>query len=162
LLGQRRVSDVVMVAILSVALLVGLVGFAVHVLWIAAIVVLGLGLGYVVANARQDRRTHSLQETPVQFVSMPCRKIWDVKSLRGPPHRCRAVASAIGVLVLVVGIDVVTTIAAPASSAYGLAGHVESGTPGPDAVTAVRHCRCCAGDDAPRSGCSRRRGGGHP
>jgi cytochrome c-type biogenesis protein CcmH/NrfF len=43
-----------MVAILSVALLAGLVGFAVHVLWIAAIVV--LGLGYVVANARQDRR----------------------------------------------------------------------------------------------------------
>ena len=54
LLGQRRVSDVVMVAILSVALLAGLVGFAVHVLWIAAIVM--LGLGYVVANARQDRR----------------------------------------------------------------------------------------------------------
>ena len=54
LLGQRRVSDVVMVAILSVALLAGLVGFAVHVLWIAAIV--ALGLGYVVANARQDRR----------------------------------------------------------------------------------------------------------
>ena len=54
LLGQRRVSDVVMVVILSVALLAGLVGFAVHVLWIAAIV--GLGLGYVVANARQDRR----------------------------------------------------------------------------------------------------------
>ena len=45
-----------MVAILSVALLAGLVGFAVHVLWIAAIVVLALGLGYVVANARQDRR----------------------------------------------------------------------------------------------------------
>ena len=56
LLGQRRVSDVVMVAILSVALLAGLVGFAVHVLWIVAIVVLALGLGYVVANARQDRR----------------------------------------------------------------------------------------------------------
>ena len=56
LLGQRRVSDVVMVVILSVALLAGLVGFAVHVLWIAAIVVLALGLGYVVANARQDRR----------------------------------------------------------------------------------------------------------
>jgi cytochrome c-type biogenesis protein CcmH/NrfF len=45
-----------MVVILSVALLAGLVGFAVHVLWIASIVVLGLGLGYVVANARQDRR----------------------------------------------------------------------------------------------------------
>jgi len=56
LLGQRRVSDVVMVIILSLALLAGLVGFAVHVLWIVAIVVLALGLGYVVANARQDRR----------------------------------------------------------------------------------------------------------
>ena len=54
LLGQRRVSDVVMVIILSVALLAGLVGFAVHILWIVAIVV--LALGYVVANARQDRR----------------------------------------------------------------------------------------------------------
>ena len=41
LLGQRRVSDVVMVAILSVALLAGLIGFAVYVLWAAAIVVLG-------------------------------------------------------------------------------------------------------------------------
>jgi hypothetical protein len=51
------VSDIVMVAILSVALLAGLVGFAVHVLWIAAIVV--LGLGYVVANARQDRERAS-------------------------------------------------------------------------------------------------------
>jgi general stress protein CsbA len=56
LLGQRSVSDVVMVVILSVALLAGLVGIAVHVLWIVAIVVLALGLGYVVANARQDRR----------------------------------------------------------------------------------------------------------
>jgi general stress protein CsbA len=45
-----------MVIILSIALLAGLVGFAVHVLWIVAIVVLALGLGYVVANARQDRR----------------------------------------------------------------------------------------------------------
>jgi len=56
LLGQRRVSDVVMVVVLSVAFLAGLVGFAVHVLWVVAIVVLALGLGYVIANARQDRR----------------------------------------------------------------------------------------------------------
>jgi cytochrome c-type biogenesis protein CcmH/NrfF len=45
-----------MVTILSVALLAGLIGFAVHVLWVVAIVALALGLGYVVANARQDRR----------------------------------------------------------------------------------------------------------
>jgi general stress protein CsbA len=45
-----------MVIILSVALLAGMVGFAVHVVWIVAIVVLALGLGYVVANSRQDRR----------------------------------------------------------------------------------------------------------
>jgi general stress protein CsbA len=45
-----------MVIILSVALLAGLVGFAVHVLWIVTILVLALGLGYVVGNARQDGR----------------------------------------------------------------------------------------------------------
>jgi cytochrome c-type biogenesis protein CcmH/NrfF len=45
-----------MVAILSAALVAGLIGFTVDVLWIAAGVVLALGLGYVVANARQDRR----------------------------------------------------------------------------------------------------------
>ncbi len=55
LLGQRRVSDVAMVAVLFVALLSGLVGFAFHMFWVVAIVVLALGLGYVVANARQDR-----------------------------------------------------------------------------------------------------------
>jgi cytochrome c-type biogenesis protein CcmH/NrfF len=56
LLGQRRVSDVVMVVFMSVALLFGLVGFAVHMLWVATVIVLALGLGYVVANARQNRR----------------------------------------------------------------------------------------------------------
>jgi Flp pilus assembly protein TadB len=56
LLGQRQVSDVVMVLILFVAFLAGLVGFLIHVLWVVAVVVLALGLGYAVANARQDRR----------------------------------------------------------------------------------------------------------
>jgi uncharacterized membrane protein len=55
LLRERRVSGAAMVAVLSVALLCGLIGFALHVLWVVSIVVLALGLGYVVANARQDR-----------------------------------------------------------------------------------------------------------
>jgi uncharacterized membrane protein len=45
-----------MVVVLSAALLFGLIGFAVHILWIVAIVAVALGLGYVVANVRQDRR----------------------------------------------------------------------------------------------------------
>jgi cytochrome c-type biogenesis protein CcmH/NrfF len=45
-----------MVVFMSVALLFGLVGFAFHMLWVATVIVLALGLGYVVANARQDRR----------------------------------------------------------------------------------------------------------
>jgi general stress protein CsbA len=56
LLVERRVSDTAMVVVLSAALLFGLVGFAFHTLWIVAIVVLALGLGFVVSNLRQDRR----------------------------------------------------------------------------------------------------------
>jgi general stress protein CsbA len=56
LLDERRVSSAAMVAVLSAALLFSLVGFALHVLWVVTIIVLALGLGYVVANARQDRR----------------------------------------------------------------------------------------------------------
>jgi type IV secretory pathway VirB2 component (pilin) len=43
-----------MVVVLSAALLFGLIGFAVHILWIVAIVVLALGLGYV--GAKGSRR----------------------------------------------------------------------------------------------------------
>jgi beta-lactamase class A len=43
---------------------------------------------------------------------------------------------AIGLIVLAVGCGVATTSDVPASWASALAGHVESGTPGPDAVTA--------------------------
>ena len=56
LLVERRVSSTAMAGVLSLALLFGLVGFALHMLWVVAILVLALGLGYVVANARQDRR----------------------------------------------------------------------------------------------------------
>ncbi len=56
LLSERRVSSTAMVAVLSLALLFGLIGLAFNALWVVAILVLALGLGYVVANARQDRR----------------------------------------------------------------------------------------------------------
>ena len=56
LLSERRVSGAAMMAVLSVALLCGLIGLAVHVFWVVAVVVLALGLGYVVANALEGRR----------------------------------------------------------------------------------------------------------
>jgi cytochrome c-type biogenesis protein CcmH/NrfF len=45
-----------MLVVLSTALLCGLVGFASHTLWVVSVVMLALGLGYVVATTRQDRR----------------------------------------------------------------------------------------------------------
>ena len=56
LLGERRVSGVAMVVVLSAALVCGLIGFALHTAWGVAIMVLALGLGYVFANTRRDRR----------------------------------------------------------------------------------------------------------
>jgi hypothetical protein len=50
------VSSTAMLAVLSLALRFGLVGFAFYTLRIIAILMLALGLGYVVANVRQDRR----------------------------------------------------------------------------------------------------------
>jgi hypothetical protein len=55
LLGQKRGSDVVMVGVLCAALFLGLIGLAVHFLWVVAIIVMALGLGYAVANSRRDR-----------------------------------------------------------------------------------------------------------
>ncbi len=56
LLLERKVSGTAMAVVLGAALLFALVGFAFHTMWIVTIVLLALGLGYVVANARQDRR----------------------------------------------------------------------------------------------------------
>jgi len=44
-----------MLVVLSLALFFGLIGLAVHFLWIVAIVVMALGLGFIVADTRRDR-----------------------------------------------------------------------------------------------------------
>ncbi len=55
LLNQKKGPDAVMTGVLAVALLFGLVGFALHFLWLVAIIVMALGLGFTVANSRRDR-----------------------------------------------------------------------------------------------------------
>ncbi len=54
-LGQKRGPDAVIVGVLSVALFFALIGLAVHALWVVAIIVIALGLGYTLANSRRDR-----------------------------------------------------------------------------------------------------------
>jgi hypothetical protein len=54
-LTQKKGPDTVMVGVLSVALVLGLVGLALHVLWVVAIIVMALGLGYTIANSRRHR-----------------------------------------------------------------------------------------------------------
>ena len=56
--------------------------------------------------------------------------------MRRPRPGRRAVASTIGLIVVLVSSGMATTNVVLASSANALAGHVESGAPGPDAVTA--------------------------
>lgn len=55
LLRQRKGPDAIMLGVLSVALLCGLIGFAAHFMWIAAVIVLALGLGFIIADSRRDR-----------------------------------------------------------------------------------------------------------
>jgi Flp pilus assembly protein TadB len=55
LLGQRTSLSQVMLVVLSTALILGLIGFVVHALWVVAIIVIALGLGYTAANSRRDR-----------------------------------------------------------------------------------------------------------
>jgi len=54
-LGQKQGPDAVIVGVLCAAMLFGLIGLAAHFLWIVAIVIMALGLGYTVANSRRDR-----------------------------------------------------------------------------------------------------------
>ena len=52
---QKRGPNVLLVGVLSVATVLGLLGFALHVLWVVAIIVMTLGLGFAIANSRRDR-----------------------------------------------------------------------------------------------------------
>jgi hypothetical protein len=54
-LGQKRGPDAVIAGVLCAALVFGLIGLAAHFLWIVAIIIMALGLGYTVANSRRDR-----------------------------------------------------------------------------------------------------------
>lgn len=55
LLSQKKGPGAVLEGVLGVALLLGLIGLAVHVLWIFAIIVMALGLGFSIADHRRDR-----------------------------------------------------------------------------------------------------------
>jgi hypothetical protein len=52
---QQTLLDTAMVAVLAIALIYGLAGFGFHVLWIAAIVAMALGLGFTFANSQRNR-----------------------------------------------------------------------------------------------------------
>jgi Flp pilus assembly protein TadB len=55
LLGQRTGLSRVMLLVLTAALILGLLGFAVHALWVVVVIIIALALGYVGANSRRDR-----------------------------------------------------------------------------------------------------------
>jgi type IV secretory pathway VirB2 component (pilin) len=55
LLGQRTGLSRVMLVVLTGALIFGLIGFAAHIMWVVAIIIIALGLGYVAAGSRRDR-----------------------------------------------------------------------------------------------------------
>jgi Flp pilus assembly protein TadB len=53
-LSQKKGPNTVMIGVLSVALVLGLLGLALHFLWVVAIIVMALGLGFTIANSRRD------------------------------------------------------------------------------------------------------------
>ncbi len=55
LLSQKKGPDAAIVAVLSAALFFGLLGFALHSLWVVAIIAMALGLGFTLANSRRNR-----------------------------------------------------------------------------------------------------------
>jgi hypothetical protein len=54
-LRQKQAPNILMIGVLSVSIVLGLLGFALHVLWVVAVIVMTLGLGFAVANSRRDR-----------------------------------------------------------------------------------------------------------
>lgn len=65
---QKKTPNVLLTGVLAVALLLGIVGLAVHVLWVIAIIVMALGLGFSLANSRRDRfEAEQLAEDQADF-----------------------------------------------------------------------------------------------
>jgi hypothetical protein len=71
LLLQKKGPDAVMLVVLSLALFFGLIGLAVHFLWIVAIIVMALGLGFIVADSRRDRIDIANQHTEREHADRP-------------------------------------------------------------------------------------------
>lgn len=61
LLGQQTGLSRVMLVVLTGALIFGLIGFAANIMWIVAIIVIALGLGYVAADSRRGRTDAVIQ-----------------------------------------------------------------------------------------------------
>jgi len=68
---QRKGPDALMLGVLSVALLFGLIGFAVHTMWIVAVIVLALGLGFIIADSRRNRLDAANQRSEKAGSEMP-------------------------------------------------------------------------------------------
>jgi len=71
LLLQKRGPDAVMLVVLFLALFFGLIGLAVHFLWVVAIIVMALGLGFIVADSRRDRIDIANERTERAHVDAP-------------------------------------------------------------------------------------------
>jgi hypothetical protein len=71
MMRQRKGPDTLMLGVLSVALLFGLIGFAVHAMWIVAVIVLALGLGFIIADSRRNRIDAANQRSEKAGSEMP-------------------------------------------------------------------------------------------
>jgi hypothetical protein len=65
---QKKAPNVLLTGVLALALALGVIGLAVHVLWVVADIVMALGLGFSIANTRRDRfEAEQLAEDQVDF-----------------------------------------------------------------------------------------------